>query len=125
MLEDGNIKTFAEGQENINGLRVSDSGVVYGLDGSGLKKYDSEGKGEIINEVVTGGDGLIILEEDTYLASRWQGEIWIIQGDKEVKLLDTKQDESNTADIGYLADQQIVLVPTFKKNKVAAYRLDY
>jgi hypothetical protein len=40
-------------------------------------------------------------------------------------MLDTKGAESNTADIGYNAAEKIVYVPTFYKNKVAAYRLDY
>jgi DNA-binding beta-propeller fold protein YncE len=125
MLEDGEVSTFAEEQEGINGLQTDSDGTLYGLDGSGLKQYSNDGSAEVINDIVTGGDGLIILGDDTYLASRWQGEIWIITGDEEVKLLDTKEEESNTADIGYIASENMVLVPTFLKNKVAAYQLDY
>lgn len=125
VLEDGEVDVFAEGQEGINGLRIDSDGTLYGLDGSGLKVYDEEGNAEIINDVVTGGDGLIILGDDNYLASRWQGEVWIVLGEEEVKLLDTTADESNTADIEYIEEENLVLVPTFFKNKVAAYRLDY
>ncbi|GGZ22097.1 hypothetical protein GCM10007049_13600 [Echinicola pacifica] len=125
VLENGEITLVAEGQVGINGLRVGDGGVLYGLDKAGLKRYDTEGNHEVLNSVVTGGDGLIILGDDDYLASKWSGEIWIVQGDKETKLLDTKDMGSNTADIGYLEEEQIVLVPTFLKNKVAAYKLEY
>ncbi|AWW30484.1 ATP-binding protein [Echinicola strongylocentroti] len=125
VLEDGEISTLAEGQENINGLRVDEDGVLHGLDGAGLKKYAADGTHEVLNSTVTGGDGLIILGNGNYLASRWAGEIWIIQGDNETKLLDTKNDKSNTADIGYLEEENLVFVPTFMKDKVAAYRLEY
>lgn len=125
LYENGNLSLFAEGQEGINGLRIGNDGTIYGLDAAGLKKYDSEGSFEIINSVVTGGDGLIILDENTYLASRWQGEIYIIQNGQETKLLDTTAAESNTADIGYMSEENIVFVPTFFKNKVAAYKLNY
>lgn len=125
LYENGNVSLFAEGQEDINGLRIGNDGTVYGLDVAGLKKYNTDGSFEIINSAVTGGDGLIILDENTFLASRWQGEIYIIQNGQETKLLDTKAAESNTADIGYMAAEKIVFVPTFFKNKVAAYKLTY
>ncbi|GAB3657295.1 ATP/GTP-binding protein [Echinicola sediminis] len=124
-LEGGEIHTLAEGQEGINGVRVSGEGVLYGLDGEGLKMYSTEGEAEIVNNVVTGGDGLIILGDGEYLASRWIGEIWMVHEGGEVKLLDTKDAGSNTADIGYLDEEQLVLVPTFKKNKVVAYKLEF
>ncbi|WP_200974790.1 SMP-30/gluconolactonase/LRE family protein [Echinicola sp. 20G] len=125
VLADGEISVVAEGQASINGVRLSEDGTLYGLDGEGLKKYGESGTAEILNSKVTGGDGLIILGDDVYIASRWVGEIWIIDGNGETKLLDTKDAGSNTADIGYLEDEKIVLVPTFMKNKVVAYKLAY
>lgn len=125
LFQDGAISTYAEGQEKINGLRVGSNGVLYGLDGSGLKKYKSDGSFKIINEVVTGGDGLVVIDENTFIASRWQGEIYLIQDGKETKILDTKAEESNTADIDYIPEDNLVLVPTFFKNKVVAYKLTY
>lgn len=124
-LENGTISTFAENQENINGLRVGTDKTLYGLDAEGLKKYNSDGSFDIINSVVTGGDGLIILDKDTFLASRWRGEIYLIQNGKETLLLDTSEEESNTADIGFIPGENTVLVPTFFKDKVVAYRLSY
>jgi hypothetical protein len=125
VLEDGKISTFAEGQGSINGLRVSENGTLYGLDGEGLKKYADDGSFEIINSVVTGGDGLVIIDENTFIASRWKGEIFLIQDGKETKILDTQEAESNTADIDFIEDENIVLVPTFLKNKLVAYQLNY
>ena len=124
-LENGNIETFAENQPNINGLRVGEDKTLFGLDAEGLKKYNSDGSFSVINSVVTGGDGLIILDSETFLASRWKGEIYLIQDGQETLLLDTSAAESNTADIGFIPGVNIVVVPTFFKNKVAAYQLTY
>lgn len=124
-IENGEVVTVAENQTNINGLQFNDDGELFGLDAEGLKKYDQDGGFEVINANVTGGDGLEYLEGQKWLASRWQGEIYLIDGDREHKMLDTKEEKSNTADIGYIKEDQILLVPTFQKNKVVAYKLSY
>lgn len=124
-LENGQVKTIAENQNNINGLQFNDQGEMFGLDAEGLKKYNQDGGFEIVNSNVTGGDGLEYLGDGKWLASRWQGEVYFVNGNEEQKLLDTKDKNSNTADIGYIKEERILLVPTFMKNKVAAYRLNY
>jgi sugar lactone lactonase YvrE len=125
-LEGGKVTTVAEGLEGINGVAFNEEGQLFVLDGKGLRRYGMDDKNlQPVNEVVTGGDGLVIIDDSTYIASRWQGEIYLIKGGKEHLLLDTKAEESNTADIDYIRDQNLVLVPTFMKNKVVAYKLDY
>ena len=126
VFEDGNISTLADSVESINGLTFSTNGDIYGLDATGLRKYSMEGAApEVINDVVTGGDGLIFINDTTFIASRWQGEIYLIKGGKEYPLLDTKEEKLNTADIGYIPEKKLVLVPTFFGNKVTAYELSY
>lgn len=125
LLENGKISTFAEGQTNINGVRISDQGTLYGLDSEGLKKYASDGSFELINDQVKGGDGLVIIDDHTFIASRWQGEVYFIQDGVETLIINTKDEESNTADIDFIPEDDIILVPTFLKNKVAAYQLSY
>jgi glucose/arabinose dehydrogenase len=122
---DGAISTASEGHTSINGISVAGDGTIYGLDGSGLKMWHSDGSSMVVNANVTGGDGLVILGDGNFVASRWQGEIWFASADGQTMMLDTKAAESNTADIGYNAAEKIIYVPTFFKNKVAAYKLDY
>lgn len=122
---DGSIATVSEGHASINGIAVAGDGTIYGLDGSGLKMWHSDGTSMIVNPNVTGGDGLVILGDGNFVASRWQGEIWFASADGQTMMLDTKTAESNTADIGYNAADKVIYVPTFFKNKVAAYKLDY
>lgn len=125
-LEGGKVTTVAEGLEGINGVAFNGEGEMYVLDGKGLRHYNMADKSlEPVNEVVTGGDGLVIIDDSTYLASRWQGEIYLVKNGKEHLLLDTKAEESNTADIDYIRDEKLVLVPTFMKNRVVAYKLEY
>ncbi|MCA6075519.1 ATP-binding protein [Fulvivirga sedimenti] len=123
-LENGMVDTVLEGLESINGLAIDTNGVLIGLDAEGLRRYAQEAP-VMINDGVTGGDGLIVLDANTYIASRWQGEIYLIKDGHEYLLLDTKAQQANTADIGFIPDQNVILVPTFFKNKVVAYRLNY
>jgi len=125
LLDGGVVSTISEGNESINGIAVASDGTIYGLDASGLKVWNADGTTTILNSAVTGGDGLVILGNGDFVASRWQGEIWFATAEGETLMLDTKGLESNTADIGYNAADQVIYVPTFFKNKVAAYKLDY
>tara|TARA_R110002020_G_scaffold460275_4_gene678720 strand:- start:670 stop:1554 length:885 start_codon:yes stop_codon:yes gene_type:complete len=125
LLDGGVISTVTEGHESINGIAIGENGTLYVLDKSGMKEIKSDGTSTILNKTVTGGDGLVILGNGNYLASRWAGEIYLVNGDSQTLLLDTKDAESNTADIGFIPEDNIVLVPTFFKNKVVAYKLDY
>lgn len=121
---DGTYKAVVESNsEGVNGLACS-GGQLYALDKSGLKRYDTQAfTATLVNSEVTGGDGLIVLNDSTFIASRWGGEIFLVKGDKASKLLDTQAEKSNTADIGYIPEQKLVIVPTFTKHGVAAYTL--
>lgn len=125
LLEGGKTSTVTEGHESVNGIAIAEDGSLYILDKSGLKALNSDGTSTILNKIVTGGDGLVILGDGNFIASRWQGEIFFINGGGETLMLDTKDAESNTADIAFIPGDNIVLVPTFFKNKVVAYKLDY
>jgi hypothetical protein len=126
VLDNGKVSTLAEGMEGINGLALDEKGGLFILDGKGLRNYNPVNKNSrFVNEVVTGGDGLVIIDDSTYIASRWKGEIYLVKNGKEHLLLDTQADSSNTADIDYIRDQKLVLVPTFLKNRVVAYKLEY
>lgn len=119
----GNVAAVVKNTEGINGLECFD-GHLYALDKEGLKRYDTkEYMPSTLNTEVTGGDGLIVLNDSTFIASRWAGEIYFIKGKKTSLLLDTQAEKSNTADIGYIQDENLVLVPTFMKNEVVAYHM--
>lgn len=125
-LKDGQVSTVKEGLNGINGLDYNqEEGSLYMLTAAGLQRMAEGDSLEMVNDQITGGDGLVLLDDETYLASRWQGEIWLIQDGEATKLLDTKSDEIQTADIGYYPEENLVLVPRFFSNKVSAYKLNY
>ena len=76
-----------------------------------------------VAEEIPGGDG-IERYKDGWIVSNWNGEIYHIDKDGKVtKLLDTKADKINSADIEVIEEQDLLLVPTFFGNKVVAYKL--
>jgi DNA gyrase/topoisomerase IV subunit A len=126
VFEKGKFTTLAEGLDGINGIELNDQGEVLILDGKGLRKLNQKDKSiELVNEVVTGGDGVVIINDSTYLSSRWQGEVYLIRNGKEHLLLDTKEEKINSADIGFIQEENLVLVPTFFDNRIVAYKLEY
>jgi DNA-binding beta-propeller fold protein YncE len=59
-----------------------------------------------------------------YLVSEWGGQIYMINPDySKVSLLNTMKDEINSADIDFIPGQNLLLVPTFFKNSIVAYKL--
>ncbi len=124
VFQNDEVSTWRDGHERLNGLAFRD-GSLYLLDGKGLHKIEREGaEPQTLNSNVTGGDGLVVINEHTFIVSRWDGEIWIVEGRQATKLLDSKADEIQTADIGYIPEENLVLVPRFFSNKVSAYKLD-
>jgi len=124
-LKNNQVETLRTGHENVNGVAAAD-GKLYALDGKGLHEIPLDGgTPKTINSTLTGGDGLIHISDSTFVASRWQGEIWILRGQESFKMLDSKAKNIQTADIGYLPTKKLILVPRFFSNKVTAMRLQY
>mgnify|MGYP005839130373 CR=1 FL=1 len=120
-FSDESVTTVAEGLTGINGLAWSkEEGLLHLLTGKGLHKMNDDGSFPIINSTVTNGDGLVILGEESYIVSRWQGEIWHVEGEEATKLFDSTADKIQTADIGFDHESQTLYVPRFFSNKVTA-----
>ncbi len=69
-----------------------------------------------------GIDGLEKLSDGNFIYSNWKGLIFITKGTQSIKLLDTV-DKLNTADIDFVPESKLVLVPTFMGNSLDAYQL--
>lgn len=71
------------------------------------------------------GDGLEATGTGDYIASNWQGQLFYVGSDWSVDvLLDTRDKEINTADIDYIIEKNMLLVPTFYDNRVVAYSIE-
>ncbi|MFA9392282.1 MAG: hypothetical protein ACERKD_20900 [Prolixibacteraceae bacterium] len=77
---------------------------------------------ELFNE--TGGvDGLETIGNGNFIFSNWGGKIYVSDHGKVVKLIDNSEAKGHTADLDYIPESYMVLVPTFFENNVDAYKL--
>ena len=123
-FQDGKISVWKEsGLKNPNGLAYNNGKVL--VASNTLAEVTKDGENKVLAEGIDAGDGIGIVDDNSYLVSNWHGEIYYVGADKQkVKLLDTKDQNMNTADITYIKDQNLLLVPTFKDNRVVAYKLN-
>ncbi|MFC2137100.1 hypothetical protein ACFLTE_02890 [Bacteroidota bacterium] len=128
----GVIYTYFEGEKKVwldegidisNGLLCEkDRILVAGADVLSVE-YDSK-EITVINDSITGGDGIEEVGCGYYLVSEWPGEVYIIGPDSSItSLLNTREEKINTADIDYIKKDSLLLVPTFYKNTIDAYKL--
>ncbi|MGX5818710.1 SMP-30/gluconolactonase/LRE family protein [Chitinophaga lutea] len=113
------------GLKGPNGLLYS-KGELLVLDGGAVNKADASNKLVKLVDVTRGTDGIEHVQNDEYVVSCWQGEIFYVdlKAGKATKMLDTQGEKLQTADIGYDAQKKIVYVPTFYGNRVTAYQLN-
>lgn len=73
----------------------------------------------------TGGiDGLEAVGDGRYLFSDWTGNVYLVDKNKKIeKILDTTPSKINAADIKYIPEKKLLLIPTFGDNRVMAYEL--
>jgi len=121
-ITDEKAETFLENLKGPNGVLVHGD-EFYLLDNGGLYKVGKDKQLTMITDGMEGGtDGVENVKGKDYLVSCWSGVIWYVdeKGNKQ-KVLDTKDQKINSADIGFDPKNKIVYVPTFWKNSVVAY----
>lgn len=70
-------------------------------------------------------DGIVPVGKNDYMVSDWNGQVFYVNADgSKEQLLDTRDAKINAADIEYVPKRKLLLVPTFFKNKVVAYRVE-
>ncbi len=68
-------------------------------------------------------DGIVPEGKGNYFVSDWNGQVFHVNADgTKQQLLDTRSDKINAADIDYVTKRKLLIVPTFLKNKLVAYR---
>lgn len=105
---------------------LAHKGKLYMIDmGSGIF-YEVNKKTKALREIangLVGGDGIVAYGDD-FILSNWNGEINLVSAKGEVKkLLDTKSEKINAADIDYIPSLNLLLVPTFFANSLVAYEI--
>ena len=123
-VENGKPSKLLDNLQGPNGVLVHNKDV-YILDNGGLFKI---GKGKSLEKIADGmeghTDGVENVQGNEFIVSCWMGVIYYVKGDGTTeKLLDTRDKQENSADIGYDPKTRMVYVPTFFRNKIVAYEL--
>jgi DNA-binding beta-propeller fold protein YncE len=124
-LTDDKLAVWLEDKliEKPNGL-WAEKGKLYIGTGQILEADIPTKKISILVENCGGIDGLEKLKDGNFVYSNWQGRIFITKGKESIQLLDTV-DKQNSADIDFVPEKNLILVPTFFGNSIDAYRLNY
>ncbi len=124
-LYKGDVKIYLEGLNGPNGVYYSDH-TLYLVDAGGLYKLGKNKEKILIADGMTQDtDGVEQVDDDNFLVSCWSGVVWLVnKNGQKTKLLDTKAEGVNAADIGFDKKNKIVYVPTFWRNYVVAYQLN-
>lgn len=119
----GEVSTLLEGLKDPNGLlwlpdglHILADGALFRLEAGTPKKLAAVGQKV---------DGIEQIKHGEFIVSCWPGEVFYVNAASgtAVKLLDTREQNLNTADIGYDPRKKMVYIPTFGGNTVAAYSL--
>jgi len=123
-FKDGQVEIWKEGLEKPNGIFVESNRILIAAGNSTFKAYDRNTKEEqLLGEGVNSGDGIVKTSSGAYVVSDWNGEIFLIKDQKVSSLFSSKDQGVQTADIGMIEGEDVVLVPTFFGNQVVAYQL--
>jgi hypothetical protein len=123
-IQNGVPAVHLENLKGPNGVLIKGN-ELYVLDQGGLYKVNADKTISMIADGMDGGtDGVEPLGNNDFIVSCWGGVVWYVNasGVKE-KLLDTREQKINAADIGYNPATKTLFVPTFWKNSVVAYEV--
>lgn len=138
-FKDGALKVWIDSSlSGPNGVYVHDGKLYLASNGDQtFKSIDLNTKS--IMTIATGigaGDGVEYTGmDDEFLVSDWNGQVYLLDtepnADEEKEdimdnstVINTKDQKVNSADIGFIKGQNILLVPTFFDNRVVAYKID-
>lgn len=137
MSEDNSvIYKFADGKLEVwlqdaqisrpNGLFFEQGKLFVGSGDGFLKSIDLTDKSiTTVAETGFGIDGVQSDGKGNFLVSDWQGKTAFVSSTGEVKeLMNTADSKINSADIEFIPEKQLLLIPTFFDNRVVAYLLE-
>ena len=129
ILKNDSVSVFKQIEGvNPNGVLVEENRVLVVAYNNGdfiaIDKQTNEHT--ILAKGIANGDGIVAINEG-YIVSAWNGEVFFVantEGAVPVKILDTQEEKLNTADIASVPGKNILLIPTFFGNTVAAHKIN-
>lgn len=128
-LADGKLEVWLNGPEikSPNGLHMEEKKLMVGNSGDGKIKAIRISDKTITDFAKVGEtmiDGLRPDGKGNYIVSDWAGKTTLVLATGECRLLlDTSESKVNSADIEYIPEKKMLLIPTFFDNRVVAYKI--
>ena len=128
-FREGAVDTIASDPVNrSNGLLYDRRSLLVGNSGDQyLKKIDLEtNEVDKVARLDTGIiDGIKLYKNDYYIVTLWEGRIYMVLPSGAVnELLDVRNSDIKTADIEFIPELKLIVIPTFSHNRVIAYRIE-
>jgi sugar lactone lactonase YvrE len=124
-LKNDTLTVWMEGDllEGVNGLTFKNGKLMVGTKNQ-LLKVDPESKNVKVFIKETGPiDGLVALTSSKYVISDWSGRIQMITPTEKFLLGNSTDENIQAADLGYIPEDKLILIPTFFDNRVVARKL--
>lgn len=113
-----------ENLDKPNGILVQKGRVLIGTRNN-ILNIDMDTKEIKVHIYDTGGiDGLVDAGDHSFITTDWQGmtqKVNLLEGMET--LIDTRPDSINAADLEFLLEEKIMIIPTFNDNRVRAYKI--
>ena len=127
-VKDGVVESVFTGTqgEDFNGLLWENARMLLTTStGSTFKSIDwNTSEVTVLAEEIGHGDGIASVGNGDYIISDWHGRIfYVLTQGETITLLDTREQEINTADISYTIGNNTLFVPTFNNNTLRAYKV--
>lgn len=126
-LNNGTVSKVVDGLGGSNGVFYEKDRLLLGIwKDSTLMAYQFADKKLVkLASKVPQPDGIEAVGDGSYLVSTWSGLLHQVRKDDgPLLILNTAKDTISAADIDFVQAKRMILVPTFFRNTIAAYRLN-
>lgn len=123
-LKDGKLELWLENVSAANGLFVDGADLLIGANTELIRVDTKKHRTVLASGFESGIDGIEKLNSGHFIVTCWVGLIYEVDRQGKLTLLvDSREDKTNTADLGYNAHNDQIIIPNFFKNTVTAYKL--
>lgn len=126
ILQNGKVSKWLSAISGPNGLLAQGNNLLMlSWDTKTMNSIDTASKQVVMKaDSIENPDGIEAVGDGAYLVSSWNGMVrYVDASGKSQVILDTRADSLSAADIAYIPEKKLLLVPTFFKNRVMAYEL--
>jgi hypothetical protein len=100
-----------------------DGNIAVGVKNSVLKVTHKSNNVKIFIDDTGPVDGIIWMDNNKFIISNWKGRILLASPGEKIVLYCKTKENKQTADLGFIPEKKIVLIPTFYDNRVIAVRI--